>query len=577
MKKIICTILSLILAMSLSMPVMAAEEIKPIVSVYKYDDSTGKYDIATSQATTGDLLLVRVAFNREVTSLASLKVTLSFSKDKISYVKGTFTPELVAGDTQVGSPVFTNKENRVVAFFGKNMMTSGDEIATNVTNIASFIFCCEGAEGEVEFQATISNALDKNYQDVALSEKTGKAMVTLKNWTLSNAQKEIFKALETIVYAPGTAEDSKATIDKADKIYDGLTAAEKVRFKSQYPSLFENYRTAWTRYYDASLEASQAAIKAEVERFVQENREALSIESPEEVNDSNYQKVLDAIDTYGKLTGQAQVKALDYKAKLDKLQDAAQKIADQIAADSDAETYFINPYKNVLWNLKDADINVETYADLMLVVAEAQAEYDNLAHSKLSSDMKNKVAKYYNRLQEIAKQVTEIAKQVGEDETVQKEIEAFTEKWHVVTRLTALTVGVDDKTAIEMMLEDFDKLSDIAKERMASRKTMAEQLLTMIEGLDDIQNSVGGNSGIAVVPQGGTTQEVIKEVQVPVDKLVTQTLSNVQFRNVPTIVYVMILLMGVAMLSMGVPIGLYLIYLKKKRMKGEMMHEKIKS
>lgn len=577
MKKIICTILSLILAMSLSMPVMAAEEIKPIVSVYKYDDSTGKYDIATSQATTGDLLLVRVAFNQEVPSLASLKVTLSFSKDKVSYVKGTFTPELVAGDTQVGSPVFTNKENRVVAFFGKNMMTSGDEIATNVTNIASFIFCCEGAEGEVEFQATISNALDKNYQDVALSEKTGKAMVTLKNWTLSNAQKEIFKALETIVYAPGTAEDSKATIDKADKIYDGLTAAEKVRFKSQYPSLFENYRTAWTRYYDASLEASQAAIKAEVERFVQESREALSIESPEKVNDSNYQTVLDAIDAYGKLTGQAQVKALDYKAKLDKLQDAAQKIADQIAADSDAETYFINPYKNVLWNLKDADINVETYADLMLVVAEAQAEYDNLAHSKLSPDMKNKVAKYYNRLQEIAKQVTEIAKQVGEDETVQKEIEAFTEKWHVVTRLTALTVGVDDKTAIEMMLEDFDKLSDIAKERMASRKTMAEQLLTMIEGLDDIQNSVGGNSGIAVVPQGGTTQEVIKEVQVPVDKLVTQTLSNVQFRNVPTIVYVMILLMGVAMLSMGVPIGLYLIYLKKKRMKGEMMHEKIKS
>mgnify|MGYP003307253715 CR=1 FL=1 len=51
----------------------------------------------------------------------------------------------------------------------------------------------------------------------------------------------------------------------------------------------------------------------------------------------DYQKVLDAIDTYGKLTGQAQVKALDYKAKLDKLQDAAQKIADQIAADSDAE------------------------------------------------------------------------------------------------------------------------------------------------------------------------------------------------------------------------------------------------
>lgn len=568
MKKIICTILTLILVMSFTLPTFAADEIEPVVSVYKYDDTTGKYDIATSQATSGDLLLVRVAFNKEISSLASLKLTVSFPKDKVSFVDGTFTPEMVAGDTQAGSPVFSSKGERLVAFFGKSLMTSGDEIATNVTNIASFIFCCEGTEGEVEFKATINNALDKDYQDVALASKIGNTVVSLKNWTLSDAEQAIFKKLETIVYAPGTAEDSKATIDKADKIYEGLTAAEKVKFKNQYPNLFENYRTAWTRYYDASLEASQAAIKAEVERFVEENSEALAINAPEKVNDSNYKKVLDAIDAYGKLTGQAQVKALEYKEKLDKLQAAAQKVADRIAADADAETYFINPYKNTLWNLKDADINVETYADLMTVTAEAQAEYDNLAHDNLSSTMKEKVAEYYKRLQEISKKVAEIAKQVGEDETIQKEIEAFTEKWHVVTRLTALTVGVDDKTAIEMMLEDFDKLSDTAKQRMASRKTMAEQLLTMIGELDNIQGSVGGNSGITVVPQGGTTQEVIKEVQVPVDKLVTQVMSNVQFRNVPTIVYVMILLMGVAMLSMGVPIVLYLVYRRKKKMKG---------
>ena len=93
---------------------------------------------------------------------------------------------------------------------------------------------------------------------------------------------------------------------------------------------------------------------------------------------------------------------------------------------------------------------------------------------------------------------------------------------------------------------------------------MAEGLLQMISSYNNIQGSVGGNSGITVVPQGGTTQEVIKEVQVPVETIVTQTFSNLQFRNVPTIDYVMILLMGAAVLTMPIPVIFYLLHKRKR-------------
>lgn len=569
MKKFISVILMIVLFLSVCVPTFAAEEVKPEINIYKYDDNTGQYNIPATAAVSGDLLLVRVSFNQKINSLASLRLTVSYPQEKVSYVKSSFTPELVAGNTQAGNPVFTEKDGKLIVFFGKSLMTSGDEIATDVENIASFIFCCEGNKGDISFEATIDNALDKNYKDVVLKAKKEKVTIALQDWTLSESEKEVFASLKTIVYAPGTVDDSKAGIDKADMIYKEMTASEKVKFKNQYPELFENYRTAWTRYYDASLEASQAAIKAEVERFASENREALMLTNPEQVDDSNYQKVLDAIEAYGKLTAQAQVKALDYKAGLDKLQDTAQKIADRIQADADAETYFIRPYESTLWNLKESDVNNETYADLMVLVAEAQAEYDNLSHDKMSDIMKEKVTGYYDKLQKISKRITELAKQAGENAKIQKEIEAFTEKWHVVTRLTALTVGVNDKTAIEMMLEDFAKLSDVAQQRLASRKTMAEQMLELIKGMNDIQDTVGGNSGITVVPSGGTTQEVIKEVQVPVETLVTKLLSNTVFRNVPTIVYVAVILMVVAIISLLFPLMLHKYYRKKNnKLKG---------
>lgn len=568
MKKLFCTFMACLVLIAFVLPVSAANTVEPIVQVYKYSD--GVFDTPTTTATKGDLLLVRVAFNQSVSSLASVRVKLEFPTEKVQLVEGSFTPEIVPGNEQAGDPIFTVKDGYVVALFSKGSITSENEIAQNVTNVASFIFNCKSGEGSVDFKGTIDNALDKDFNDVAMTAKSSVTTVTLGAWSLSDGEKKVFEELKTITYAPGSAEDSKADIDAADVIFNQMTAAEKVKFKETYADLYEYYRTARTRYYDASVDASKAAVQAEVDRFVSENQEALALTKLEQVNDDNYEAVLDAIDAYGQLTGQAKVQALNYKAQLDALAEAAKKIQIRIEADKAAQEYFIAPYMNTLWGLKESDVNAETYADLMVIAAEAETEYSGLDQSNMSATMKKEVEAYHQKLEILQKRITELAKLVGEDEAIQKEIAQFIQKWHVVTRLTALTVGVDDKTAIEMMLADYDNLSEVAKQRLVSNKTMAEGLLQMIGSYNNIQGSVGGNSGIPVVPQGGTTQEVIKEVQVPVEKIVTQTLSNLQFRNVPTIVYVMIFLMGATVLTMPIPVIFYLLHRRKRnKMKGE--------
>lgn len=574
MKKIFSILLVLLFVTSLSLPAYAAGNAKPIVNVYKYNDASGKYDITASDATQGDLLLVQVVFDQEVESIASLRLKLEFPKDKVTFMENSFTPELLSS-AQLEDYIFSAKDDYLIAFFGKSILTDGAdgaEIAKDATKIASFIFRCDGYEGNVDFKATIDGVLDKNYGDVALMAESATTSVPLTSWVMSDEERAVFEQLQTITYAPGKDGDSRAAIEAADKIYNSYTAAEKLMFKNKEAKLYEYYKNAWTKYYDGSIEASKAALQAEVDRFIEENAEALSITGPEGVTESNYQSVLDAIDDYGKLTSRAQVMALDEKAKLDELEPAAEKFKVQKDADAFAKEFFVDAYEDTLWNLEPSIVNEENYADLMVMVEEALSSYGILEHNNLSETMKETVATYHEKLVALSDKIDEVTKAVGEDESIREEIATFTDKWHVVTRLTPLTVGVDDKTAIEMMLADYEKLSETAKKRLESRKTMAEQLLGLLEGYDEMQDAAGGNTGIQVVPQGGTTQEVIKEIlkEVPVETLLTQIMNHQILRNVPTIVYVAILLMGLAVLTLPIPIVLYVLYRRKKnKMKGD--------
>lgn len=583
MKRLICFLSIFILLAGIAIPSFAATSYKPVITVYKYNDATDKYDIADpASATNGDLIMVKVAFDSAVPSLASLRLKVEYSQETVSYVDGSFTPELVTGNSNAGNPIFTSKDGYFVALFSSSN-TSGDvEIAQNVTNVASFIFNCIGANGTIEFKATLDNALDKDYKDIPLSGSTVSKTLSISAYTMSAEYLAVFQKLADMVYSPENEEtDSKKDIELADKIYNGyeefdastgkmvtvypgLSAAEKIQFKNSYPELFEYYQTAWTRYYDAALNASEESVNAEVANFKAENANALAVAAPEEVTTSNYQDILNALDAYKKLTTKAKLKLTNEKSLLDSLKDAADAIAASLEADAYAIQSFINDFEDTLWKYGVDDVNDETYGAFMTITASAESAYDGLEHDILSSSVKSKIEACYQKLQQMKAKVSEVAKLNGESEAIQDEISAFTSKWYNVMKLNALTVGIGDETALKMMLEDYELLSDTAKERLASQKKSAEQLLQLTKELNTIQDEQG-DSEITVVPQGTVTNtvEVIKETEVPVEVEKVVNKFSTAVRNVPKIVYIIVILMGAAILSVFVPITMYIIYKKK--------------
>lgn len=574
MKKLLSIMLVLLLTVTPLMNVRAAKDTTPEFHIMKYN---GDEYVVTESATTEDLLLVKVSFNQAVSSLATLRVKIEFEKEFVSYVGGSFTPELVAGNMVAGEPVINSKDGSITVFFGRTDFMNGgsDEIlnGSGAKDIASFAFRCSGKAGDTKFKVTLDNAMAADYSEIIMTEQTVSRKFTIKKWTLTEEAKTAFEKLKTITYNPANntslPEDSMQHIVAAENIYNSYSPTDKLNFAKQYEDLFEYYRTARTRYFDAGLAADRAQLEAAAERFRQEYQDILAM-NPSDVTVSNYESVLGAVEAWETLDAsspQVTLLLMNEKAKLDELGAKAEQIQESVIADTEAKEWFVDRYKNTLWDSELSTIDDVSYTDFEVTVAEAKADYGSLNHEALSSGMKQQVETLYKKLLQLEEKVKEVAKQVGEDAAIMEEITAFTERWYPVTRLTMMTAGVKDQAAMELYLQEFAKLSETAKKRLASRKSMVEQLLAYVKGLNNIQDSTNtGNTGVTVVPSGGSTSSVVEQVIVEkeVEKTLTQVQNHAISRGVPVIVYVSIILLVCAVATLPVPYIIYRMYQKKK-------------
>ena len=570
MKKFLSIVLVLVLAVAPLWNVDAANEITPVFQIMKYN---GEGYVTTESATTEDLLLVKVAFNRAIPSLATLRVKVEFEKEYVSYVGGSFMPELVMGDMVAGDPVLNSKESSVTVFFGRTDFIAGgtDEVLGGCAaqNIASFAFRCNGKAGDTKFKVTLDNAMSANYDEIVMDEQSVSRKFTIKKWELTDTDKTIFSKLETLSYNPAKdpslPEDSMQDIEAAETIYNRYSPTDKLNFSKQYPELYEFYCTARTRYYDLGLKADRAQIEAAAQVFRDNYKNILSM-SVGEVSLNNYKSVQEAVEAWealDKSSPQVTLLLMNEKAQLDKLGEAADKVENMVIADAEAKEWFVDRYQITLWDSDLNQIDDVTYADYQANVASALADYHALNHDALSDTMKKKVQTLYEKLLQLEQKVKTEAKKAGEDAAIMEEITAFTEKWYSVTRLTMMTVGVKDISAMELFLQEFAKLSETAQTRLASRKSMVEQLLVYAKGLNGIQASTGAS----VVPSGGSTADVAVEkivTEKEVEKAIIQLQNNTIARGVPTIVYVSIILLICAVLTLPIPYVIYRLYKKKK-------------
>lgn len=562
MKRILsfCAVLLLMLCnLSASMPVSAAATAAPTVTILKYDSASKKY-ISASKVQTGDVLLVQLGFSGTISSLAALRIKLSYSGERLSYTENSATPLL-----KEGSPLFNNKynsqnpaESYLLAYWSTDVSASNNAFAQNVSgSVATFLFTCDKNIGVAAFRASVLEIRNQKYQPVELAANTADASVTISKWQTAPETQAIFQKMLHVTYP-----DSKTDIETADAAYKAFSAAEKTTFKNTYPDLFSAYSTAWQRYYDLARAADENKIKQELQTYLdlQTTVAAMAL-TPKQVNETNYQTVFTAYKGYQNLSSKAAAALTSaQKDLLFQLNEAAKKIQNAVEekeiADSAAED-FIQLYR-ALWNLDDATVQAD-YESLIPMITEANATYKELDFTYMSPALKTQVTAYGAQLERYLQLIQAAVAANEEEAALLTEISAFTEKWLTVVKLNAITVSAKDQTAIEMMLADFSQLSKPAQQRLQSYKTNGEQLLLLCQSEDeDIKVP-----DVIEVPADPIIQTTTETVEVPVEVLKTQMQKMI--RPVPLLVKLMISFMCIAVLSVFIPITVFFIDSKKQK------------
>lgn len=583
MKRILSLFGAILLILLIAIPTAASPTLRPSIMLYRYN-GTSYEQLNSSELDSGDFLQVRIAFNETVPSLGSLRVRLEFPNNSVKFVSGSAKNELNPGDPQAGNPLTTTGDGYIQTYFSPADISANAEIATNVKSIVAYGFFCNAKSGtEISFKVTVDNLFDKDIKDIKMAKRTATANVKVKTWKLSAADEEAFKKLANFDLSTKTLAEIQADIANAEKIFNSYTSVDQANFRSVYPELYNYYETAWYRYYDLAKEASEREIIEAANQFKEKYAAVLALKS-EDVNKDNYKSVIEAYTEINKLDGGVLRKLTDEKALLTKLNETAQKIKEQIKAQKDADEYlqidFIEGCE-ALWKVTDEIAKVE-YSQTLVLISQAEAAYNNLGPENLSDEGKALAAPYLEKLARLKEIATAAAKAAGENDAVFKEVSEFTNKWFAVIKLNSMTVGIKDETAINLMLEDFKNLSQNAQNKLSAQKNSAEQMLKVIASLKEISKDNN-----VTAPGGGSTVEVIKEVPVEVIKEVpvktevkvpteaksdqnAQAAKNTLSREtiikeIPLIIKVVSIAMGISVLSMIVPIAWYLIKFKFKK------------
>lgn len=563
MKRIISFIIAMLAVFALSLPAYAAKP-SMTLSVKKYDYSAKAYVKANGKAENGDLLLIELGISDTVSSIGAMRLKLTYNSSVAEFVDGgefvyiTKGTPLVTNKTSASNP----EQSYVSAVFGADNQTPGTAIATNFKgNVVSYLFRCN-ATGVCRFTATFEEIYDKNYKSISIDKKQT-LFVSVSDWQFADLP--LFSALSNIKYP-----DSKTDIEAADVAYAKLSSAQKDRFKLNYPNEFNNYSTAWTRFYDLANAEAEAEIRAEA-NILLNSEDFLKIKdlTPEQINESNYQSAVACKNQYKKLSNAAKKYISDaVKETINNLYTPAAKIADiikkQKSADEDAELF-----NSLYYNLKDLDdvaVRSGAESDLFLEqLRSATADIENLDIDIMSPDFKSQMEKWKSDLDHYNEIIEDELIKRGISKKVLEEIEKFTSKWSKVLKLHMLNVGVGDKTAIELMIEDYEKLSDEAKQQLSPHYNTAKQLLQIIEALGAnrnttvISNNAGQNSS-----QTQATDNSRNSGSDGVKTVETVKKSYIE-RGVSPFVKMIAVITAISVLSMFVPIGIQLFHRIKQQ------------
>lgn len=543
------------------------------VSMKKYDIVNKTYADADS-ASAGDLMVAEISVKNPIASISALRLSLKYDGDSFEFADGSAVFGLAAGSPTVSSK--NNSSPASLTFYWLQESPQNPVIAQNFEGmLVRVFFACKGSSDKsCDFTLDVLEGFDRNYKKIKFASNSASASVAVKQQQLSAEDIAAFSKLLNIKYP-----DSKGDIEEADKIFAKYNASQQSAFKNNYSDLFSAYKNAWTEYYRLANEASLAQIKAEIEKFNRENSDILqnlNNLTAEDVNEDNYEDILNLKKSYDSLSDQAKVRIdSSVKQKITSLSEAAERVQiliedRQIAEEAFSD--FVKLYENI-WGLNDETVKKSAAEeDFIQMITDALSDYKNLSLDLLSDATKATAAGYEKQLNRYFEIIKEYLEQSGKDSKVLEEVLAFKTKWNAALKLNALTVGIGDESLVKYCLADFDSLSKEAKAQLSSQENNLKQMLTLIASLKNVKDTSGGTT---VVPQGNTssqTQSPQKIIEVK-ENIVEKIKNNTFVRDIPMIVKIMVILALIGVLSTAVPIVCYLVYIKRKE--GVSQDEKI--
>lgn len=559
LRKFLCGILlSALLAASAAVPAFAAGTAR--ISIRTAAGGNGQY-VDTSRFTAGDTIYLPIQITGvNATCVRGFTASVAYDESLLSFDNASF-----CAVQDKDAYFMTNASNgkAVIAWDTTAMDTvfSGDVFYLQFT-----VNQGDAASVQTQFTLDVKEFYESvsGFPDIAYQIAARTAAVTLEFETVPSDMLQKAARLETVT------ADSLADITAAETAFHAMTTTQQQLMKSKYPTQYEWLSTARTRYNRAVEQAGEEKIAQLALQYQTRYGEVLKL-TVETVAASDRTRVQEAKTAYGNLPSSV-TSRLDrnipklLSALLDKID-----ILDDCAKE-------VREYRNAYGYLMElTDTMLESgFSKYSTLIDEAVMVFDTLLPESQTA-LANEIA----AIRALQGKCDAIAAADEAEAALRAKVSAFQQKWLYVFTLNNSNVTVGDKSAIKMVLADYEKQEDEVRERLASRMKTLHTLLTAIEKLEQAAPPANGGTVTTpvVTPPSGATSAA-PPVTPPAEGAVqdgtgsgstdpvVKTERSVQYldRGFTSIMWLLFIVLAAAVLSLAFPLVMTIRY--RKRLSG---------
>lgn len=474
MKKLVGLILTVVLltasVFGISVNAVSSTDSLFSIKVLKYVNGTYQ---EVSEVSALDSIVVQVSADSEIKDIAGISFTLFYDSAFLGFRKQSancYITDKKADFNARNIGASQNKKAHVNAVWdtsSKNTSVSGlifsfgFDVLANTTAQTS------------TFNLTINNLFkaDKNQTEISSPAVTDKTVV-VKEFDLT-----VFEKLkEEITYS----EESLNNIIAAETIFRSFNSNQAKAFAENQKDLYDALTKARATYNKLAQQAAQEEVLKESKKFVSDFSDLwqLSENDPSVINKED--RIILAKNTYDSLSDAAKTRiSTVYPQKISALFDAV----DSFKEDVQTAEEFRNGEFKLLWEIDEATLG-NTYTELFTIVDNAKIMYNGMSDfaKSLVSDLGEKL----NKIEELMNKYLKADKAAA---ALREKTNAFMKKWSRVFTLNKANVKAEDKSAIEMTIEDYEALDKDVKEAMASRINNIKMLLAVIDSYNDTEDN----------------------------------------------------------------------------------------